>query len=98
TIITQVLGAGELPSVHGVRPNLGILVTPETLLSHAPSDHPAADDNAERTRIRHLIERDEDIADCPDDEDEPPDVDHRRANPPIRGRPRPRAMRAPAPS
>src|SRR5215471_5944514 len=36
TIITQVLGAGELPTIHGIRPHLGILVTPDTLLSHAP--------------------------------------------------------------
>jgi hypothetical protein len=60
TIINQVLGAGELPTVHGVRPHLGILITPETLLSHQAGD-----------------------------EDEPPDVEHRHADPPPQVRPRP---------
>src|SRR5689334_16362216 len=46
TIVNQVLGAGELPTVHGVRPHLGILITPDTLLSHAPTDQPADDDEA----------------------------------------------------
>src|SRR6185437_16678172 len=45
TIIGQVLGAGGLPTVHGIRPHLGILITPETLLSHAPTDQTAADDD-----------------------------------------------------
>src|SRR5690349_17111661 len=44
TIIGQVLGAGGLPTVHGIRPHLGILITPETLLSHAPSSDQAGDD------------------------------------------------------
>jgi hypothetical protein len=60
TIINQVLGAGELPTVHGVRPHLGILITPETLLSHAPSKQAMDDDEA---RIRHLLGPDDDTAD-----------------------------------
>jgi hypothetical protein len=113
TIINQVLGAGELPTVHGVRPHLGILVTPETLLSHAPADQEADDDETRRTRIRHLIGSDEGPADRPTDrdphdgpppsdrrdgglpdrgsaDDEPPDVGHRRTDPPpptVRPRP-----------
>jgi hypothetical protein len=37
-IVTQVLGAGRLPSVHGVRPHLGILITPDTLLDSHSTD------------------------------------------------------------
>src|SRR5262249_46398352 len=89
TIITQVLAAGELPTVHGVRPHLGILVTPETLLSHAPRDQPGAagDDDAARREIRHLLMCD----DHPEvrADDEPPEVDHRHADPPLEVRPRP---------
>jgi hypothetical protein len=69
TIIGQVLGAGGLPTVHGIRPHLGILITPETLLSHAPSDREGMADDGEavRDRIRHLIGRDDDAADRPPD-------------------------------
>jgi hypothetical protein len=51
TIIGQVLGAGGLPTVHGVRPHLGILITPETLLSHAASDQTTGETVLDR--IRH---------------------------------------------
>jgi Domain of unknown function (DUF222) len=69
TIINQVLGAGELPTVHGIRPHLGILITPDTLLSHAPADQaPAADDDDDAiARIRHLLARDEDTPNRPND-------------------------------
>jgi hypothetical protein len=91
TIINQVLGAGGLPTAHGVRPHLGILVTPQTLLSHAPSDEPgpADDEDALRARLRHLVAPDDDNSDRPDDEDEPPDVEHRMTDPPPQIRPRP---------
>ena len=36
-IVAQVLGAGRLPTVHGVRPHLGILITPDTLLGPDPT-------------------------------------------------------------
>jgi hypothetical protein len=98
TIINQVLGAGDLPTVHGVRPHLGILVTPETLLSHAPSNQAGDDDES---RIRHLIGPDENTTHHPATgngtppsdrgvpDDEPPDVAHRQADPPLKVRPRP---------
>jgi Domain of unknown function (DUF222) len=128
TIINQILGAGELPTVHSIRPHLGILITPDTLLSHAPSNQPepADDEETTRARLRHLLERDEDTpghstdrerrADPPppdrndegattadrhgqaDDappsdrgspDDEPPDIGHRRTDPPMEARPRP---------
>jgi len=62
TIIGQVLGAGGLPTVHGIRPHLGILITPETLLSHAPSSDQAGDDESHDARIGHLVGRDIDVA------------------------------------
>ena len=66
-IVAQVLGAGRLPTVHGVRPHLGILITPDTLLgpdpttpTPGPSGCPAPDDDeALRARVRHLFDRDE---------------------------------------
>ena len=36
-IVAQVLGAGRLPTVHGVRPHLGVLITPDTLLGPDPT-------------------------------------------------------------
>src|SRR6185369_13759365 len=101
TIINQVLGAGELPTVHGVRPHLGILITPETLLSHAPTDQ------NDEARIRHLIGPDENTADHSadgtvppfkrgDSDVEPPDVAHRHADPPLKVRPRPGSAAAQA--
>jgi len=65
-----------------VRPHLGILVTPATLLSHQ------ANDDAQ-SRIRHLIGPDENTTEQSADDDEPPDVEHRRAGPPLKVRPRP---------
>ena len=67
-IVAQVLGAGRLPTVHGVRPHLGILITPDTLLGPDPtpptpgaSGCPAPDDDEVlRARVRHLFDRDED--------------------------------------
>src|SRR5262252_2695859 len=56
TIINQVLGAGELPTVHGARPHLGILITPETLLSHSRSDQAsAAGDDEVSPDVGHRI-------------------------------------------
>ena len=82
TIVNQLLGTGELPTVHGVRHHLGILVTPETLLTHQANDD-------DETRIRHLIGTDENTAHRPADDDEPPDVEHRHADPRLKVRPRP---------
>jgi len=65
-----------------VRPHLGILVTPATLLSHQ------ANDDAQ-SRIHHLIGPDENTTEQSADDDEPPDVEHRRAGPPLKVRPRP---------
>src|SRR5262245_15682390 len=78
TIVNQVLGAGQLPTVHAVRPHVGILITPDTLLNHNPSERSTADDDDEvlRTRIRHLQDTAEDRADPVDrdrdDEGSPP--------------------------
>jgi hypothetical protein len=73
-----------------VRPHLGILVTPETLLSHAPADQPpAADNDGASAQIRHLLHADDDADDGPDGDDEPPDVGHRRTDPLPKIRPRP---------
>jgi hypothetical protein len=94
TIIGQVLGAGGLPTVHGVRPHLGILITPETLLSHAPSSDQTADDG--ESRIRHLLGPDDDPADPPTHNDEPPDVGHRITGPPPEIRLRPGSAAADA--
>src|SRR5689334_23985449 len=78
TIVNQVLGAGELPTVHGVRPHLGILITPDTLLSHAPADQAADGDQGRPGGIRHLLERDQDTPDRLTDRDpqhDPPPSD-----------------------
>src|SRR5690349_14295259 len=80
TIIGQVLGAGGLPTVHGIRPHLGILITPETLLSHAPTDQTAS--AADDDRIRHLVGPDDNPEEQSADDDEPPDVGHRMTDPP----------------
>src|SRR5690349_12022741 len=69
TIVNQVLGAGELPTVHGVRPHLGILVTPDTLLSHAPADQAADGDQGRPSEIFHVLERDQDTPDRQTDRD-----------------------------
>ena len=86
TIIGQVLGAGGLPTVHGVRPHLGVLVTPETLLSHAPPDQAEDDDETQRTRIRHLLGQDDDAAGRPTDhgsqDDRSPTPDRHDDGPP----------------
>ena len=37
-LINHALGAGQLPTVHGIRPHLGILITPATLLGQAEAD------------------------------------------------------------
>jgi hypothetical protein len=37
-IVAQVLGAGRLPTVHGVRPHVGILITPDALLPPDPAN------------------------------------------------------------
>src|SRR6185437_16200014 len=72
TIIGQVLGAGGLPTVHGVRPHLGILITPQTLLSHAPWSDQAEDDEAHDARIRHQVGPDENTEEQSDDDEPPP--------------------------
>src|SRR5262247_2810237 len=78
TIVNQVLGAGRLPTVHAVRPHLGILITPDTLLNHNPSERSTADDDDDevlRARIRHLLDTAEDRADPVDrdrDDEGPP--------------------------
>src|SRR5262245_24518437 len=78
TIVNQVLGAGQLPTVHAVRPHLGILITPDTLLNHNTSERSTAghDDEVLRARIRHLQDTAEDRADPVDrdrdDEGSPP--------------------------
>src|SRR5262245_26147787 len=94
TIVNQVLGAGQLPTVHAVRPHLGILITPDTLLNHNTSEQSTADDDDKvlRTRIRHLQDTAEDRADPAgidlaardrDDEGPPPaDRDDPDAEPP----------------
>jgi len=91
TIIGQVLGAGGLPTVHGIRPHLGILITPETLLSHAPSPDQAGDDDSDalNDRIRHLVVPHDNAEQQSADDDEPPDVGHRVADPPPKVRPWP---------
>src|SRR5262245_35265408 len=92
TIVNQVLGAGRLPTVHGVRPHLGILITPDTMLNHDPTDQPSAghDDEVLRARIRHLLDTADDPTDPADhdrdDEGSPPaDRDDPEAEPPDLG-------------
>src|SRR5499426_4150576 len=104
TIVNQVLGAGQLPTVHGVRPHVGILITPDTLLNHDPSERSTAGDDDEvlRARIRRLLDTAEDRTDPVDrdrddegpppaerDDPEPPDVGHRTTGSPPDVRPRP---------
>ena len=105
TIVNQVLGSGELPTVHGVRPHRGILVTPETLLSHAPSDqHADDDDDASPSDTGDPDAAPRSDREDPDQEppsergepDEPADVQHRHADPPPQVRPRPGSAAAQA--
>src|SRR5690349_23211732 len=105
TIIGQVLGAGGLPTVHGVRPHLGILITPETLLSHAPPSDQAGDDESHAARIRHLVGPDDNTekevdepppSDRGSPDEEPPDVDHRMTDPPAKVMPQPGSAAAEA--
>src|SRR5262245_14791199 len=83
TIVNQVLGAGQLPTVHGVRPHVGILITPDTLLNHDSSEQPTLS-----VRIRHLLDSDDDEPDLSAD-NEPPPIEHRPYDPPPDVRPRP---------
>jgi hypothetical protein len=53
-MVRQTLGAGRVGTVHGVRPHLGILLSPNTLLTHPPANPPPPDPtgpgSADRTR------------------------------------------------
>ena len=51
-IVAQVAGRGRLPTVHGVRPHLGILITPDTLLGPDPTPPPHPVSPARRV-VRH---------------------------------------------